>query len=153
MGRPRNKVPTPKCKNGCRRVARIDGLCKICHAEISGDNGSPKDPSDTVEILRSHATMTPTEAENWGRLFAEFTAHKHAAQVFAYKQDEIRRSMQAQVESLEHKRQQQLAAAKQAQEHYEQVTGEICAKYKMERKYAIIDIDARVIREERPDQP
>lgn len=103
-------------------------------------------------IEKTVEKMTDAEAENWGRLFAEFTAHKHAAQVYQYQQQEARRSMEAQIEQLEAKRQTQLQLAKAARDLYEQVTGELCDKYKMEREFTIIDIETRVIREERPAQ-
>lgn len=154
MGRPKLKKPSPKCKNGCRRVARFDGLCKVCHAELSGSNGTSKtaNPEDSAVIEKVAEKMTDAEAENWGRLFAEFTAHKQAAQVYLYQQQEVKRESEARIEALERKRQIQLAEAQQAREQYEQVTGELCKKYKKDRQYTIIDVESRVIREERPSQ-
>lgn len=168
MGRPKLEAPSPKCKAPkCRRVARVDGYCKRCHEQMaasgnvvdfktkqpaapSGGNGSAaKAPAidQRPEVVRK---MTPAEAENWGRLRAEVQTHKQSVQLLAMKQRELQQAHEKQIADLEHKRRVQLAAAQEVQGQYEQITRELCDKYKTDRQYTVIDIDGRVIREERP---
>lgn len=159
MGRKKLEEPSPKCSAPkCRRVARIDGLCKKCHeqgvgaapqAPANGGNGTTVHPAADIpgEVVHD---MLPAEAEQWGRLQAEVVSKKQAAQLLALQQRELQRQHDDRMADLERKRRGQLAAAQEVQGIYEQVTAELCARYGTDRQYTVIDVEGRIIREERP---
>lgn len=132
----------PQCQvKGCRRVAREEGMC-LRHFElvqpVEGNNGERT------------AALSDAEAEQWGRLFAEFKSHDQAAQLLVHRMQLEKQRFDQAIAELERKRHVELARAKEVRGHYEQVTGELCTKYRMERQFTIIDVEGRVIREERP---
>lgn len=174
MGRPKLETPSPKCQSPkCRRVARIGDFCKA-HAPVDGTaapslitavkpqkkNGKPKsarpttvDPEVNVPVEPDEdavITLSSTEAESWGRLLAEVTTQKQAAQIVVLKQREAMRQHEALMADFERRRKMHVARASEVNGIYEQVTSELCDKYSLDRKYAVIDVEGRTIREERP---
>jgi hypothetical protein len=133
----KKKASRKQCQEkGCRRVARKEGLCQAHYASIG--------PEEKVQEL------TIAEAEQWGRLMAEFTTHNQAAQLLAYKAQEIQRDRDARIAKLNQEREHRINQAKEIRVVYEQVTDELCKRYGMDRERTVIDIETRVIREEKP---
>lgn len=144
---PRKKREVCSTK-GCRKTVASDNLCEECLA--------------AVEFANDAQLMEAYEAECWGRLYAEVTSHRLKAQLLAYKQKELQAEFDRKVEDLrkryneqfaefERDRCKSLAEAKQCHEHYSSFTDELCSKYNVERKYAVLDVESREIREEKPN--
>lgn len=161
MGRPKLEKPSPKCTaKNCRRVARIGSLCKKCHAQqeekhAAKGNGHKKTVIDSetgVEIIPDQVTamLTSEEAETWGRIFAEMQTQQQISQISALKQQQLQWQHERQIGILEQQRKQALDRANELRKHHEQLTRELCSKYETEPQYTIINVEERVIREEKP---
>ena len=129
---------------GCRRKVTVGELCAACAAKAQTVEGAVVVAEECVH------RMMASEAEHWGRLFAEFQGHNQAAQLLAMQQREVQRDAAQRIADLEQRRQAEIARAAEVRRTYEQVTQELCTKYKTDRQYTVIDVDSRAIREERP---
>ena len=119
----------------------------VSRPQIDPEVGVPVEPIEPDDIV---SKMDPTEAEHWGRLLAELNGVKQAIQLLAMRQREAQHQHDARIAEMETRRRGQIVRLKEAQDAYDQTTAELCSKYKAEIKYAVIDVEGRVIREERP---
>ena len=60
---------------GCRRKVTVGELCAACAAKAQTGEGAVVVAEECVH------RMMASEAEHWGRLFAEFQGHNQAAQL------------------------------------------------------------------------
>lgn len=103
---------------------------------------------ESIEIFDDFQMLEPEEAERWGRLLSEFRQYNQEAVIFQFQIRELEAQFKSKVLAIESNRQVSLARATEIRDVYEQLTSELCEKYQIHRDGAVIDVDARTIRDE-----
>jgi hypothetical protein len=80
---------------------------------------------------------------------AEIRLNMQAAQIMAYKKKELEVACQRQLKQMEQERQGHLETMRVLQAAYRDLTKTICARVGVDPQLAVIDVETRVIREEK----
>lgn len=170
MGRPKLNEPSIKCATPkCRRIARVEDLCKQCHTKVAspapqpgatpeaesatappppvlaGSNGNGARPSRP----RSNPTqrrLSPLEAEKLGRLRAEALLQRQSVRLIAAERLELQRKHEKLMADIDRKLREKGAEAKAAADAYDQAAAAMCQRHGVAREQALFDVDGRIIR-------